>query len=124
MNEALQRELAALLRKLSDAATQGASWAGEQIPPLVEEVLLFARIEHALMLGLLVALAYVGSRLLRYCHARAWDLDRYGELIPASVIGVLALAGAVIGGAVNARALLMAWFAPRLYIIEWLRDRV
>lgn len=125
MNDELKKQLAAMLAQLSTAAQEGAAWTANQIPPLVREKILYGRISNTMwcLLGVIgVILSY------RICK-RSWPEDdddrRYdmwikrkgaGMCITCFIVGALSLCFVLFAG----DEALEAWFAPRLYIVEWL----
>jgi len=125
MNDDLQKQLAEMLAKLSATVQEGATWAGQQIPPLVQEKILLGRIESLIDLAVFAGVAYVGYRILRYCAVTLkWDVDRNERIIPFSMGGVgLCLFGSICA-ALSVHDVILVWFAPRLYIVEWLAGLV
>ena len=124
MNPELQKQLAEMLAKLTEAGT----WAGEQIPPLVQEKILFGRVIEPLWMFVSIALMYGGYRAGRACQkiaVEAYDSD--GKEF-AGVMGVIGSVVVIVGGAViffsSIEPTIMAWLAPRLYILEWLKGMV
>lgn len=120
MNDELQKQLADMLAKLSAAAEHGATWAGDQIPPLVQEKILLGRIESVITAVLFVGILYIGVRFLQYCHRLQWDVDDHGQIIPATIFGGILIVFGVVGTLINLHVAALAFFAPRLYIVEWL----
>lgn len=126
MNEELQRQLAAMLEKLTAAVEQGAIFAGDQIPPLVAEKILLGRaLSTAYLLSGLVLLA-IGLRLT--WRVWAWVSDVNTSDRDAAFGGVLCTVAALSPGLAviygNLHQVFLVWFAPRLYIVEWLRELV
>lgn len=127
MNPDLQKQLAELLAKLMAATEQGAEWAAGQIPPLVAEKILFGRVwETSLLLLLLLALllaSRVGFPFL-IKGSRDWQGD--GEEF--AWVGLFVLSAASVAAVISAihafKAALLVWFAPRLYVVEWLKGLV
>ena len=121
MNEELQKQLTDLLVTLSSSVQRGAEWVGEQVPPLVQEKILLGRIEETTWFvgGLIVAvvLVYKGARFWK----RSFELtDEYDA--PVCVVPFLAFGAALLAATVNLHSFVLVWFAPRLYIVEWLAD--
>lgn len=126
MDPDLQKQLAEMLAKLTDATQNTATWAGSQIPPLVQEKLTFGRVwETAAFLMCVLSMA-VCVWFVRWCWHQE-EADRYSDN-PAYVIGV-ALGGIAtivffIISVAQLENVFMVWLAPRLYIVEWLRSMV
>lgn len=137
MNEELQKQLAALLASLMNVASDGAKWAGSQIPPLVQEKILYGRISHTAWAVLFAVVAWQAARVTamfyrQACADRAdraskgfdphiWP-DRPGGL-PSIGCGALVFIASCLA-VLNLNDALLAWFAPRLYIVEWLRTLI
>jgi hypothetical protein len=64
VNDELQKQLAALLAKLSDYAGDATKFAADQIPPLVQEKIVYGRVSETLSLVI-----FVGSRSSAVLHA-------------------------------------------------------
>lgn len=137
MNDDLQKQLADLLAKLMTVAQDGATWAGQQIPPLVQEKILYGRVVHSLYVVLFAIVAWraaVSARgfFQQACAQRAaksksgfdsdiWP-DRPGGLASiACALVTMITAGIALA---NVQRALLVWLAPRLYIVEWLADLV
>lgn len=119
LTEQLQETLAALLANAQDAA----AWTKGQLPALVQEKILFGRINETVQWLLCLVAFYVTARFCLKAFARFGRDDEPGWLIG----GVFAGAGAIVfmfTTAWQTQQMLMAWFAPRLYIVEWLMEQV
>lgn len=128
MDQELQKQLVAVLAKLMDVAQQGATWTAGQIPPLIQEKIIYGRIEHTL--GVVVCAFFI------YCtyHAagRSYRLAKESDdLGGEEIAGILGVIGSVVGfliavayGLSHLNWALMAWFAPRLFIVEWLSSLI
>jgi hypothetical protein len=122
MDPALQQQLADLLHKLAAATENAATWTAAQAGPLIQEKIMLGRVEHTVQLVLIVAgLSYVG-RGFRYCQRQNWDVEAHSEIIPLSIFGAVAVAFLAAALLAAGHGFLAVWFAPRLYILEWLRD--
>lgn len=121
LTEQLQQTLAALLANAQDAS----AWAKGQVPLLVQEKILFGRINETvqflLCLGVFVACVVVARRCISALQDDPSDEIGYAIGIAASSLAGCAL---MFAGAVQCQMMLMAWFAPRLYIVEWLMAQV
>ena len=134
MSDDLQRQLAELLKFLLAQAQDATLWAKTQIPPLVEERIRFGRAYHSVIIVACVIVAWRVSVYARGFYAEAhgdkvarakrdeYDLREWPErpggiAFVACILGLCALT--VIGSA-NFHDALLAWVAPRLYIVDWL----
>lgn len=126
MNDELQKQLAEMLAKLTSTVENSASWMAGQIPPLVQEKILFGRISETLLLLLLAVVCCVLFVLCRRCVLRLIDSkydDEMGWILGTALTG----GGAVLSlGAfgLQLNTTVMVWFAPRLYVVEWLASLV
>lgn len=115
MNEDLQKQLAEMLAKLSDTAQNTATWTGNQLPLLVQEKLVFGRVWETGLFIVVVALAFLVAMTARTAWRDQWDDDR---VVGGMLWGMTGLNVAL--AVAQAYSMLMVWFAPRLYIVEWL----
>ena len=130
MNTELQRQLTDMLSKLLSAIESGATWTGEQIPLLVQEKILLGRVSLTfwVITGIVVAL-YALPYAARQFKLAAEIIKESGtryfadEEVTAVARGI---GGGLVGGTgvivalANIESAFTVWFAPRLYIIEWL----
>jgi hypothetical protein len=121
MNPELQKELATWLMNLREAADAGASFVLEQAPLIVQEKVAYGRVMHTAsvvaFLLLAVAATYVALRFYKAGQEDDWEniLHVLGFMlaaiaVPASFASAIESFGPCV----------MAWFAPRLYVLEWL----
>lgn len=130
LTEQLQQMLAGLLASAQDASV----WAKGQIPLLVQEKILLGRVELTLYVVIGVAvLGIVLPRLVRFCLAtgkacaKASHSEDMQYFVQSVVSGIASLGCLVLGLVLtldNLHELAMAWFAPRLYIVEWLMSQI
>lgn len=127
LSEQLQQTLAALLANAQDAA----AWTKGQIPLLVQEKIVFGRVWNTAMLVLCCAIAVVAFRTAKhfYCIADASRDSRY-DIWPERPGGLLNVIASITCLVATAFAMgfsydvALVWFAPRLYIVEWLMAQV
>lgn len=123
MTPELQKQLAELLAKLMDVASDATKWAGSQIPPLVQEKIMLGRVvESAWMLAAAV-FAFVIIRASVRFWPRALQLTKDGD-DPVVVVPVLGVGLGFVVLMIRLEAFALVWFAPRLYIVEWLKSMV
>jgi magnesium-transporting ATPase (P-type) len=123
MNADLQKQLTDLLTALSSTVTHTAEWAGQQIPPLIQEKILFGRIWETVLGVLLFASVAVAVTIVLYAwnDSNDWDEDARCFVVIVGTIGFVAFTTATI---IQLQSIMLVWFAPRLYIIEWLHSMV
>lgn len=125
MNPDLQKQLAEMLAKLTDATTGAATWAQTQVGPLVQEKIAFGRAWETTSLLMAIALAVFLGYLCKRSWQKAKDDDYDNPCWPiAGVMTLLGVLGMFFGIADTLQSFLMVWFAPRLYIVEWLKSMV
>lgn len=121
MSKELQEQLAHMLSSLLDTANTATAWTKGQLPLLIAEKVRFGVIENALLVivaavvfGFAMKLAVAGWREQKEAP------DYADDGMPQVVFGGIV---AVVSGLfmlLSVRDALLAYFAPRLYIIEWL----
>jgi uncharacterized membrane protein YjdF len=117
MNEQLQQELAAWLGQLRNAADAGASFALEQAPLIIQEKVLYGRAFHTAVAVLVVLTFVVAFLALR----RA--VKGNGDNVMANAVAGGAGFSVFISfcaGDMWFPQVFQVWFAPRIYVIEWL----
>lgn len=125
MNEQIQKELLTWLTTMREAAQQGAGFAIEQAPQIAREAVAYGRAAH--VVGFIASLVGLGlcvylvrryfTPLLKLTTEEDWDFPVVIILVAPAFVGMFMLMEGVIP---QGRMALLAWFAPRLYIIEWL----
>lgn len=118
MSDELQKQLAAMLAQLGNFAGDASKFASEQIPPLVQEKIALGRIEGTVwFLASIVVVWFVVSLWRRLRRWQPEDDDDKG--LAFAGLGVLSL-GAFALFSLAFHTCATAWFAPRLFIVEWL----
>jgi hypothetical protein len=126
MNEQLQKELAAWLSKIREGAEAAGSFVLEQAPLVVQEKVMFGRVFHTVE-TMLLAVAFVA--LVYGCWkfgnmARRNDFGEAGWFVPAVACTIAGIATFHEGVYYALPQALKVWFAPRLYVLEWLTGLV
>lgn len=126
MSDELKTQLTQLLGALLTNVQNAAGWAGGQIPLLIQEKILVDRI--FLTVVLLVSLAvFVGSvKLILHCTnaLKNTDWSDEGQYIAGNIVGVAFGLLSLSFILVSSYDLFLVWFAPRLYILNWLRGMI
>ena len=132
MNDELQRQLAELVKQLVAVANDAGGWARTQIPPLVQEKILYGRIQHSVLVVVCAVVAwraaiYTQTFYRQACAHREAEDGRYSSSIwpdrPGGLASILCASicvGSVIFAVVHLNYAVMAWLTPRLFIVEWL----
>ena len=132
MNEEAKKKLSEFLTKALDAAEKGGDFILEQAPLVAQEAVAYGRAFHtsAVVVGVLVLVVggIVGYRLVRRGLA-ALSEDNMSDGGFFSVLsGIVTLFFSLGMGVVQVNGhmseCLMAWFAPRLYLIEYAKELV
>lgn len=121
MNDNLQRQLAEFLKFLLTQAQDATTWAKTQVPPLVEEKIRFGRVWHSVVVVLCAAAMWLLMKFAKWCWTKLDDNDDWGAASAAAVIGCIVLATVAYD---NFHDAVLAWTAPRLYIVQWLIEMV
>lgn len=124
MNDELQKQLAILLSGLMNVANDAAKFAGDQIPPLVQEKIVFGRAWETTLLALMVALSCVLLYQVRKWFQWASEDEDSPAPILLSIFGTFGVLAGVVFSIVQCREVLLVWFAPRLYLVEWLKGMI
>jgi hypothetical protein len=124
MDPELQKQLQQLLATLLANAQDAATWAKGEIPLLVKEKIAFGRAWDTTFFVLCV----LGLITMYRWPLRHWRAYKFNDkdnkwmamvlfiMSPSCVLGLLAL--------VSLYHTLLVWFAPRLYIVNWLFDLI
>lgn len=122
MNEQLQAQLAEYLKAIATAAQSGAGFVMEQAPLVVQEKIAYGRALETTTFALLLIVAACWYRIARWGIAKAAadkHFDHPGFILSA-VFGCAGTAGFTAMACFGVLpTVLMVWFAPRLYILEW-----
>ncbi len=118
MTPELQKQLAEMLVKLTDAT----QWVAGQLPPLVAEKIAFGRVSESVQLALCCISAYLIWLGCVYCHSQLPESDGGWNVgFVFSIVGLVVFAFLI---AEQIQNVMMVFFAPRLYIVEWLHGMV
>jgi hypothetical protein len=131
MNEEAKKLVIEYLQKLMNGIEKGADFAADQIPQIAQEIIVYGRAINTAtfvgcILGIIVAVA-VCVKLFKLCIKKYDETPSpgYGFLMGVNfvwssvIIGVLTyhLSYSII-------PLFKSWFAPRLYLIEYIKELV
>lgn len=119
MSPELQKQLLDMLAKMTDAAGS----AGQQIPSLVSEKILYGRIEEPVGLLIMASLFIFCVRVVKR-GIREMEQDDSSGWVFGVVGGVVGGCLGFVGACLQLDSSVMAWLAPRLYIVEWLKGMV
>lgn len=134
----LEESLVDILAWLKETAASGTDFVSEQAPIVCQEIVAFGRIWWTLLLILCLIAVATSVFLFRYAnqkeaeaneiedkHEAGWCRKQKNLMAESVAAGFLFIA-LFLGGAVGIFACgywcLLVWFAPRLYIIDYLKD--
>ena len=125
MSEELQKQLAAFLAAMLEAAKSGGEWAAGQMPLLIQEKILLGRLSNTItVLGAValgVYLLVLARRVWRWAPtASGYQWDEGGQYFVASIATVATGLYWLFVCGLAAESALKVWLAPRLYIVDWL----
>ena len=108
---------------LIDKVKEGGDFLKEQLPPVINEILLLERIESSIYLVISITGIVVCSYLVRKAYLSSLKKKYgYGDLeMTLTVIGVLFGMLSVIWFFISLHEVIMVFLAPKLYILEYLR---
>ena len=113
------------LQELLDWTREGADFASEQLPLLVEDIIQWGMVAHFVWAAVFFIPVICMSALVRcawrFAHTKDADFTDGATAVSFSIIG-LVLSGVLF--MYNLLAGLKAFIAPRLYLIEFLKDMV
>jgi hypothetical protein len=125
MNEQLSIALATILEKALAAAQTGGQFLSEQLPDVIQQLLLFKAIESAVVcaigLAICAAIAVAGYRLWKAGVAipyNKYDNDgREGRMIIGCAMQIAA--GVIASCILTHMTWLQIWLAPKVYLLEY-----
>lgn len=125
MDPALQQKVTEILDYLLKTTKAGVDFASEQLPLVAWEQVAFARVWYPLVVVLCVAGIAVTASTRRWQWVRAWDKEHTdkedrGIAISVYTVGMI-IATAILGVAlfIHLKIAVLAWFAPRVYLLQW-----
>jgi len=112
------------LQELLDWTRAGADFASEQLPLLVEEIIQWGMVSHFVWAAVFFIPVICMFRVIRCAWKFAHKDNDYNDGPPAVAFSVIGFVLAGIPLMYNLLAGLKALIAPRLYLIEFLKDMV
>ena len=125
MNEELKAKLLEMLTQIQEAARDGGSFVIDQAPEIAREIVTLGRVQSTLATcgGLTMAIAGVITGLLFIKkYQRSDDADTADFCSGAAIFlgAIPTVLGTVMFGSC-VQWCIKTWFAPRLYIIDYIR---
>lgn len=121
MNEELQKQLAALFASLLDFSKTATTYAMNQIPPLIQEKLAFGRVWETWCVVACVIITGICIWAALSFQKKLGEYKGYNPecLFAGGIISWIFAVGFLVASLCNLYDCLLVWFAPRLYIVEW-----
>lgn len=124
MNDELQNKLAEVLGGIAEGVTQAKDFAVEQLPDVAQQYIMFGMVWETAAFVLLVAFSVVcafvfkfGLRWHKEINAKTGYHDDVGPFMVMLGSGLM-FAFFVTGTVVQLKAVLLVWFAPKLYLLQ------
>lgn len=127
MNEELQRKLIEYLSKIEGGIERAVDFSAEQVPLVIQELIQWTIVEHTIYAATWGCLAMFFVMLLGLCIIRREKWDPEDPTFPVLFIGIPSFVCATLTGAqvvINGSVALKAYLAPRLFVLEYLKDLV
>lgn len=127
MGEQLEAQVTEYLATILGGLQQGGEWLAGELPLFVRELLLFKTAEHAWWFGLGVAVVLGCGWIIRRAARAEGRWFEPGDGEPKFFMALLGTIGLIPGIAMalnNIVPLFKVTLAPRLYLMEWLLDRL
>ncbi len=128
--EQLDKSGADAIKTAQEYGTQIVEFVKEQAPELIEEIILFKRVEYSLYMCIGIVLGIISYKLTRMAPPILKKYAPYDELHEfctafAIIVSIIftSIAGCITMS-INLTTLCQVWFAPRLYLLEYFSDLV
>ena len=119
MNEQLQEQAGEILELLKVGIEKGGAFAGEQLPDVARQLILFRRAACSMWLAIGIAALIGGIWLFRAISKWQRDnevCDDCGLITMPAIISLFGFLAVVCSGT----GLLKLWLAPKLYLLEYI----
>lgn len=130
MEEETTDQLTRFMDNLNSAMEGGADFILEQAPLVIQEIVIWGRIEHTAwvvlsMAMMTAAVLFLKKKVMPYCAAV--EDAPYGNnqefcYVASFLVFAIVMVICATTFAINLTPCLKAWFAPRLYVIEYIAD--
>jgi len=101
------------------------NFVSDQAPDVVNQLILYARINHTLWIFLSAAIVFACYKIFKYCLEKIEQNIRYKEetsyysiMTISAILGIIFLIFA--GNSIESS--LQAWFMPKVYVLEYFKD--
>lgn len=119
MSPELQKQLTETLASLTATVKDATQWTAGQVTPLIHEKLVFSRITETfvlvLFIGLICSAAYGSLWCAKKHKSNKYENWEFGSIILGLFAFILGIPTCL-----QLNDVIMVWFAPRLYILNWL----
>ena len=136
MNEETKQALNDAIMASIEGLKTGAEFVSDQVPDVIMQLIIRDRVLLSLGVFVILAIWFTFYRSLRSCFKDGFFMDDlYGtpapQLISSIVTGFLSLITIIVsfgGGAYGSVSIwhkfVTVWFAPKLYLIEFMADKL
>lgn len=117
MNEELKEKANDMLLKLLTGMEQAGDFAMAELPEVIEQLIMYKAVYHTwIFLSCLVALTIVVYK--------TYKLQIECDEVPVFIFGIFLAIPLMMGICFNFNDMIMVWFAPKLYLLEYARGLV
>jgi len=107
------------LQELIEFIKAGTEVVGEQAPLVAQEIVMYGRASNTLYV--------IGSLIVLFAWYKAlvwaWNDETSSNWeAPVTIFGVVIIVFALLGFCASISSAIMAWFAPRLYVLDTIKD--
>ena len=101
------------------------NFVSDQAPDVVNQLILYARINHTLWIFLSAAIVFACYKIFKYCLKNIGQNIKFKEetlydiiMTISAILGIIFLIFA--GNSIESS--LQAWFMPKVYVLEYFKD--
>ena len=129
----MQNRLFGVLDYLGDLTKQGIDFAGQQVPLIAHDIIMYGAVSGWIYtgIGLLLMGIAIGCLVAIFRKTVFWyggesghDYENQYKTFVCAVVGIISMIAGSITFGHNIDGAIKATFAPRVYLIEWVADQV
>ena len=120
----IQNEAIEIIKFLKETLMQSKDFTLEQAPLVAQEIVLYGRVYYLLIVMISIILCFISMYLFKKGVKIGEDEDKDGEVCLYIVGAICIMFGSVTGMVTHFHYMILSWTAPRLYIIEHLRNMI
>lgn len=115
----LTNEAANLLSDLRAMLEKGGQFVMEQAPPLAKEIIAYGRVVHVLWILIAMAILFSVYKLAPKVRDAWEEMDNIVMGLGGGGYCLIGTVGSLITILLNVEAAVKVWFAPRLYLLDY-----